>query len=140
MHFTKGSETMNNRQYLRFATECNLLDKRLKKADINFIFAKTTDQKVRRLNFERFKDNFTHFAKKKEVTKNEIVKEIEAVAKNMFYKDPFSFVNVKYDDNESSQVKNTTIGSDRLSSTASTSRASIRTMTDLSSRKSTQTR
>ena len=131
---------MNNRQYLRFATECNLLDKRLKKADINFIFAKTTDQKVRRLNFERFKDNFTHFAKKKEVTKNEIVKEIEAVAKNMFYKDPFSFVNVKYDDNESAQVKNTTIGSDRFSSTASTSRASIRTMTDLSSRKSTQTR
>jgi len=131
---------MNNRQYLRFATECNLLDKRLKKADINFIFAKTTDQKERRLNFDRFKDNFTHFAKKKEVTKNDIVKEIEAVAKNLFFKDPFDFVTVKYENEETAKMKQTIVGKSTGFSSIS-SRASVRSITtNVSSRGSVTAR
>jgi len=79
-------------QYIKFAIECKLLDKKASKAEIGHMFVKSADQVTKLMDLKGFKGNFTDFANKKKVSKNEIVKIIEKYGKKMFYKDPFAYV------------------------------------------------
>jgi len=91
-HFTNGNETMNLRQFLRFANDTGIMDRRFSKSAVGFMFAKTTDQKVRRLNFNSWKNNFGLIADKKGLDKNDIVKLVEAFGKKKYFSNPFDFV------------------------------------------------
>ena len=91
-HFSNGNEVMTMNQYVKFAVEVKLLDKKASKAEVGHIFVKAADPVTKLMDMKGFKGNFTDFANKKKVTKNEIVKLIEKYGKKMFYQDPFAYV------------------------------------------------
>ena len=86
-HYTEGAEEMNFNQYLKFAKECHFLDRRITKSEITTMFNQTSNPETKLLSFTRFKDNFTHFAHKKGVTKNDIARQVESYGKSIYYKD-----------------------------------------------------
>jgi len=86
-HYTDGAEDMNLAQYLKFSKECGFLDRRFTKSEITTIFNQSSNQETKVLPFYRFKDNFTHFAHKKGLTKNDIARQIESYGKSIYYKD-----------------------------------------------------
>jgi len=90
--FTRGADLMNGAQFLRFCNETGIMDRSFNKAAVNFMFVKTTDQKVKRLNFNSWKNNFGLIADKKKLEKNDIVKLVEAYAKKKYFNNPFDFV------------------------------------------------
>jgi len=92
MHYSNDQEFMVMSQYTRFAIDCKLLDKKISKAEIGHIFVKNADQQTKLMDFNRFKGTFTDYALKKNLTRNDIAKLIEAFGKKLFYNDPFAWV------------------------------------------------
>jgi len=113
--FSEGAEEMTLNQYMKFSKECGFMDRKFTKSDVTTIFGQSSSQENKTLNFGRFKDNLDHFANKKHLDKNDIVKKIEAYGKGMYFKSA-CMIEEAYS----------------LNSLSSGSRASLPTMSDVS--------
>ena len=104
-HFTHTQQTMTCTQFVSFATDCKFLTKPSDKPKTELMFAQCTStmEDHKAINFDMFKDNITHFATMKNMTKNDIIRKIEAFGKHMFYESYMNSSN-KTQDSESTST------------------------------------
>lgn len=80
--YTEGTDDMTCSQFIKLIQTAQLVNEEdLTKADVSSLFAKSLTAGTSRIDFSRFKETFSELAMKKKVSKNDIVKKMEALGK-----------------------------------------------------------
>jgi hypothetical protein len=69
----RGTDGMDNRTFMKFAKDCNLLDRKVTRTDIDLIFARIKLAGQRKINFKVFQEGVRQIAIKKGKTYQEVI-------------------------------------------------------------------
>lgn len=75
-----GKDGLDGKEFMKFAQDSNLFDRKFKKTDIDIVFAKVVTKGTRKINWGQFQSGIRLIAEKKECTVQVVQEAIEATS------------------------------------------------------------